>query len=484
MSGAQTYETHISIVFMVGDRAYKLKKPVKLDFIDLSTRELRQRCCEREVELNRRIASDAYLGVADIVGPDGDLCDHLVVMRRMPADRRLSTLARNGGVTDADVVELAQVLANFHDRAETSPAIAAAGTVDRIGERWETGFHEIAPFVGPLLDPPTEEEIQGLCRQYLAGRRPLFAHRVTGGKVRDGHGDLLADDVFLLPDGPRVLDCLEFDDELRYGDVLADLAFLVMDLERVGAPDLGVALLDHYGHLGGERFPQTLTHHYIAMRAHIRAKVACLRESQGDPNAADEARRLHEMTRAHLLQGRVALVLVGGAPGAGKSTVAAGLGTQMDWSVVRSDEIRKDLAHVEPTTRLTATFGQGAYDEVSTAATYREMLERARRHLEFGECAVLDATWHDAQWRRAAAQLAASTHSDFVELRCDAPFAVTEQRIRARNRGGQDASDATPEVAAQVEQATDPWPEATQVDTASDPATALAIAIRALGHRG
>ncbi|MEO6469082.1 MAG: gluconate kinase, partial [Acidimicrobiia bacterium] len=152
MSGAQMFETHISIVFMVGDRAFKLKKPVTLDFIDLSTRELRQRCCEREVELNRRIAPDVYLGVADVVGPDGALCDHLVVMRRMPADRRLSTLARNGEVTDAELVDLAQVLANFHDHAETSPTIAAAATVDRIRERWEAGFHEIAPFVGPVLD--------------------------------------------------------------------------------------------------------------------------------------------------------------------------------------------------------------------------------------------------------------------------------------------------------------------------------------------
>ena len=484
MSGAQMYETHISIVFMVGDRAYKLKKPVKLDFIDLSTRELRQRCCEREVELNRRVAPDVYLGVSDIVGPDGAVCDHLVVMRRMPADRRLSTLARNGGVTDADLRELAQVLATFHDHAETSPAIAAAGTVDRIGEGWEAGFHEIAPFVGHVLDPRTEEEIQASCRRYLAGRRPLFTDRVTGSKVRDGHGDLLADDVFLLPDGPRALDCLEFDDQLRYGDVLADLAFLVMDLERVGAPDLGIALLDHYGDISRERFPTTLTHHYIAMRAHIRAKVACLRDSQGDPDAADEARRLHEMTRAHLQQGRVALVLVGGAPGTGKSTVAAGIGTQMGWNVIRSDEIRKDLAHVEPTTRLTAAFGEGAYDEASTAATYRGMLERARRHLEFGECVVLDATWHDAAWRHAAAELAASTSSDLVELRCDAPFAVTEQRIRARTRDGHDASDATAAIAAQVEQATDPWPSATRVDTAGDPATALEIALHAFGHLG
>ncbi len=484
MLDAQVYETHISIVFMVGDQAVKLKKPVKLGFIDLSTRELRQRCCEREVELNRRIAPDVYLGVADIIGPDGALCDHLVVMRRMPADRRLSTLARNGGVTDADLVALARVLANFHDHAETSPTIAAAGTVDRIGERWEAGFHEIAPFVGPVLDAETEEQIQALCRRYLAGRRPLFADRVSGDKVRDGHGDLLADDVFLLPDGPRVLDCLEFDDQLRYGDVLADLAFLVMDLERVGSPDLGIRLLDHCADVSGERFPATITHHYIAMRAHIRVKVACLRDSQGDPDAAEEARRLHEMTRAHLQQGRVALVLVGGSPGTGKSTVAAGIGTQMGWSVIRSDEIRKDLAHVEPTTRLGSAFGQGAYDEASTAATYREMLERARRHLEFGECIVLDATWHDAAWRRAAAELAASAHSDLVELRCDAPFAVTEQRIRERNRDGRDASDATPAIAAQVEQATDPWPSATRVDTAGDPATALEIALRTLGHRG
>ena len=127
MPGAQMYETHISIVFMVGDRAFKLKKPVKLDFIDLSTRGLRQRCCEREVELNRRIAPDVYLGVADIVGPDGALCDHLVVMRRMPADRRLSTLARNGEVTESELVQ--KVLVSRPDgisQTRTAPSASAA----------------------------------------------------------------------------------------------------------------------------------------------------------------------------------------------------------------------------------------------------------------------------------------------------------------------------------------------------------------------
>src|SRR5262249_6531676 len=135
-------ETHVSVLVFVGDRAYKLKKPVAPGFLDFSTREAREAACRREVELNRRLAPDVYLGVADVSGPDGCLCDHLVVMRRMPAERRLAALVRAGAGVDDGLRQVARLIAAFHERAATSPEIALAGSVTSVRRNWEDNFHQ------------------------------------------------------------------------------------------------------------------------------------------------------------------------------------------------------------------------------------------------------------------------------------------------------------------------------------------------------
>ncbi len=170
---------------------------------------------------------------------------------------------------------------------------------------------------------------------------PLFEARVAAGCVCDGHGDLLADDVFCLADGPRVLDCIDFSDQLRYGDVLADVAFLAMDLELLGAAELATRFLALYDELSGDRHPSTLVDYYVAFRALIRAKVSALRCEQGDEGARALATRFLDLALERLRQGRVVMVLVGGAPGTGKTTVAGALGHRRAWAVLRSDVVRK-----------------------------------------------------------------------------------------------------------------------------------------------
>ncbi|MGZ4690704.1 MAG: bifunctional aminoglycoside phosphotransferase/ATP-binding protein [Acidimicrobiia bacterium] len=481
MGDAAIHETHISIVVLIGDQAVKLKKPVRYPFIDLSTRALREQACRREVELNRRLAPDVYLGVADVVGPDGAVCDHLVVMRRMPDARRLSTLVVEHAAGNDDMVHVARRLAAFHAGAETSPTIAAAGRRDALRARWEAGFAEIQPFVGTVLDPEVESEIERLVLAYLEGREPLFRSRIDAGKVVDGHGDLLADDIFMLSDGPRILDCLEFDDQLRYGDVLADVAFLAMDLERLGAAKLAAEFLASYRELTGETHPVSLEHHYIALRAHVRAKVACLR---GDAGSAEEARVLLGIALAHVRRARVVLTLVGGDAGAGKSTLAAGIAERTGWTTLRSDVVRKDLAGVGHTDRMASDFGEGIYSDEATAATYEALISRARLLLEHGQSVVLDATWGDARERASAAALAAATSSDLVELRCDAPVGIREQRIARRQRSGSDASDASVEVARALASRADPWPDAVAVDTSNRADESLSTALHAIESCG
>jgi uncharacterized protein len=456
-------ETHSGVVFFVGDHAYKLKKPVDLGFLDFTSRESREEVCHKEVALNRRLCPDVYLGVADVMGPDGKPCDHLVVMRRMPEHRRLSTLVERGEPLGETVKQLARKLAAFHARAERGPEISAEGSRDAIRRRWEDSFAQVRPFHGTVLEPGMVAEIEQLTGDFLAGREKLFDRRMESGRVVDGHGDILADDIFCLEDGPRVLDCLEFDDKLRWLDALDDVAFLAMDLERLGAADLGHHLLDWYAEYSGDAAPPALRHHYIAYRAFVRAKVACVRHDQGDTGAARLARGYASLALRHLRQGVPRLILVGGLPGSGKSTVSGAIADRLGGTVLRSDRIRKEMAGLSPEQNAAEEYGEGLYDTAHTTRTYHELCRRAGELLQLGETVVLDASWTSVDQRAIAAEAATETRSRLVQLRCWAPETITAQRIAERTSS---LSDATPEIARHMAGNVHPWPAAHTILTA------------------
>jgi aminoglycoside phosphotransferase family enzyme/predicted kinase len=462
---AELKETHASVVFLVGARAFKLKKPVDLGFLDQSTREKRLAACRRELDLNRRLAPDVYLGISDVLGIDGLPEDHLLVMSRMPAQRRLAHLVRSGAELADDLRELARTVAIFHLRCARNAQVSACGTVDAVRRRWQRNFEEAWPFVGVQLDSDAYDDIRSLAENYLRGRGPLFAARIAVGAVVDGHGDLLAEDVFCLPDGPRILDCLEFDSALRCLDRIDDVACLAMDLERLGDPDAARFFLDSYLSISGDRPPASLISHYLAYRAFVRAKVACL------PGAAETggvAEQLLQLARRHLHEAQVSLVLLGGPPGTGKSTVSRTM-APLGVTVLSSDEVRKELAGLPPTASATAPLGQGIYTEAWTARTYEELLARARRLLGLGDSVVLDATVADARYRDQAARLAAETCSGLASFVCDLPEDLVVQRMASR-RGS--PSDADLSIATVVKERFDDWPSAVVVDT-SQPVAAV-----------
>jgi aminoglycoside phosphotransferase family enzyme/predicted kinase len=469
---------------MIGDRAYKLKKPVDLGFLDFRERSTRQAVCDLEVELNRRLSPDVYLGVADVTGPDGAVCDHLVVMRRMPDDRRLATLVTDGVDVDDGLWHLAHLMAAFHARAGRPPAAEVAAGRDALAGRWADNTAGLLEHGRGVVDLDEVLEVDALASRYLAGRGPLFERRIREGRALDGHGDLLADDIFLLDDGPRVLDCIEFDDRLRFGDALADVAFLAMDLERLGRPDLGERFLAAYREHADDTWPASLAHHHVAYRAQVRAKVGSIRAGQGDSCAAGDARHLLGMARRHLESGVIRLVLVGGLPGTGKSTLAVGLADALGGTVIRSDAVRKELAGIRPDEPAPADFGHGIYTPDATEATYREMLRRTEVALGLGEVVVLDASWGSGDRRAEARAVANGTVSEIVELRCSAPPDTAARRMRRRRSIGGDPSDATPEIAAKLALAENPWPTATVVDTSSGPGEALVKALAVIGPAG
>ena len=274
---------------------------------------------------------------------------------------------------------------------------------------------------------------------------------------------MLADDIFCLDDGPRVLDCLEFDDHLRYVDGLDDIAFLAMDLEHLGAAGSADRLLDRYAEFTGDPAPASLREHFMAYRAFVRAKVSYLRVDQGDPQARQSARDYAEQALAHLRKGRVRLILVGGLPGSGKSTVSDIVGRTLAAVVLSSDQVREEMVRVPNATD--GGYGVGRYSPENIDVVYSEILCRAVALLSMGETVVLDASWTHATHRAAAARTAGHTSSRLASVECILADDLAAQRIRKR-RGS--LSEATPAIASAIRQAKDPWPEAISLPTAGD----------------
>ncbi|MGB3409802.1 MAG: AAA family ATPase [Microthrixaceae bacterium] len=469
---ASLVETHSAVVFFYGDRVLKVKKAVDLGFLDFSSLAARRIACEREVTLNRRLSPDVYLGVSQVLGPDGEVCDYLVTMLRMPDDRRLGACITRGEPVRPDLSDIARQMAGLH-ATESTPELLDVADRDSVRSHWSDGFAQLAPHQGGLIDPVIEMRIESLALRYLDGRKALFDERIAEGSVRDGHGDLQCQDIFLLPDGPRILDCLEFDDNLRWGDVLLDVGFLAMDLERFGHVELAQQFLDDYRAISGRQWPTSLAHHYLAYRAHVRAKVGVLRAAQQHlPAAPSEVEVLQQLCLDHLEAGAVRMIIVGGLPGTGKSTVAAALGKAVGAVVLRTDEIRRRIPDPD------------RYSNHAIDVTYTEMLSEAEALLLRGEQVILDATWSDGAHRDMARITADRSGADIIEINCVAPSDVCRARILRRMTEGSDVSEATPEVADDMARRFARWPQAIEIETDRTITESLRSALAACGWSG
>jgi predicted kinase len=384
----------------------------------------------------------------------------------MPASRRLSSLVEDGVDVRGCLRAVARIMAVAHARPPVGADLSDVATPGALHELWDASLGQLATFSPVPIERERLDTIRWLAHRFLAGRTPLLAERLDRGLVVDGHGDLMADDIFCLPDGPRILDCLEFDDRLRWGDVVNDVGFLAMDLDRLGRPGLARFFLDQYREFSAETHPVSLEHHYVAYRALVRAKVACLR---GGAAAEIEAREHVARCERHLREGRIRLVLIGGLPGTGKSTVAAHLGRRLGWTVLRSDEIRKQRAGLDALDPVTVSFGADVYSSSVTTSTYTEMLADAGRLLDHGESVILDASFSQQRWRAAARDMAARSATDVVELRCVLPADIAAARLVERRRRRVDASDATAAIAATMADRFDPWPGSLEVETTAAP---------------
>lgn len=456
-------ETHTGVVFLAGDRAFKAKKPILTEFLDFRTPQQREHACRREVDLNRRLSPESYLGIAHLSDPTGGPAEPIVVMRRYRNEDRLAfmvTRTLDGSVHGA-LDAIAEILARFHESADRSPAIDTAGTAASVGQRWRDNLAELHTYVG-MLSADTLAGVWHQADQFMAGRDALFARRIAEGFIVDGHGDLLADDIFCGHDKPVLLDCLEFDDQLRHLDCIDDAAFLAMDLEFLGRKELGEYFLRRYAVHSGRSAPLGLRSFYIAYRALVRAKVDCLRMDQGKSGAASDAARHLDIARQHLQAGAVRLALVAGEPGTGKSTVAQALAEHAEAQVISTDDVRRELREAGTITGSPGALDEGLYSPSNVATVYREVLRRAATLLGDGESVVLDGTWRDPPTRAQARRLATQTHSDIIEFVCAPKADVAPGRIATRPPGN---SEVTPDIAAALAARHTGWGAAHRIDT-------------------
>ncbi|NKY88520.1 bifunctional aminoglycoside phosphotransferase/ATP-binding protein [Nocardia veterana] len=464
-------ETHSAVVVLYGDRAYKIKKPVRTDFLDFSTRPAREIACARELQLNRRFAPDVYLGVGHLCDPTTGANEPVLLMRRLPDAARLSSRLDDPAVAHATLSTLVREVVAWHDRAPTGADIDRAATMAAVRQRW---LSLVSGMACPPLRPAPVQQLTDAAMRYLDGRSAMFDKRIAAGRIVDGHGDLRADDIFVTDDGVRVVDCLDFDDELRYVDRLDDICFLAMDLERLGYPDYGRALVEEYLETTHDPAPESLYHHYIAYRAAVRAKVDCVRWHQGDHRTGNAVRHI-EIALRHLAAGRVRLVLIGGLPGTGKSTIAERLAAATGAVLLSSDRVRADRRARGVLAGASGEYDAGAYTPGARDHVYTVMRAEAQTLLAEGRSVVLDASWIDGAQRRRAHGLAARTFADLIEIRCSAPLSVTAARIAAR-RGSE--SDATAAIAAAMAADRDPWPDAKVLDTTAPLERTTAAALR------
>jgi aminoglycoside phosphotransferase family enzyme/predicted kinase len=452
-------ETHISRLFFTPDRVYKLLKPIRTGFLDHTDPVRRVAAATAELALNRRLAPDVYLGEGDL--REGDqVTDRVIIMRRLPDDRRLAALVDTPQLFD-HLRAVSKAIAAFHAGLPAVTEPVPLSTSKGLARFWKESVDEMAPYVGELFDPEEFDDVHRLALDFLQHHGRLFDSRRDAGFVRDGHGDLIAHDIFMLDDGPRILDCLAFDDSYRVSDVLADIGFLVMDIERLAGRSAARHLLRCYCEFSNEHHPSSLAHHYVAYRAHVRAKVAALRWAQGDVDAAGDARAHHAQAHDHLRRARPTMVLLGGGPGTGKTTLADAISGVLGWPTLDSDTLRKDLRGVDHNDHR-VDLHPDLYSPETTDETYRRLIERAAAVIDSGESVIVDATW--ARWsdRAQARRAAVESGARLVEIECHVDPDTMVERLLERERHGLDASDAT---ASTVLAPRDLWPTAVRVDT-------------------
>lgn len=438
-------ETHISIVFLVGPHAYKLKKALKLPYVDFSTAEIREEACRQELALNAKTAPRLYNGVRRITRAgdgrlewdgSGELLDAVVEMARFGQEQLLDRMALSGGLTPQLMTATARMIAGFHQVLAPIPTKDGAANIAGVLEINDAGFHTSGVF--------SSSEVSALGKVFrtcLARHASLLDDRARAGKIRRCHGDLHLRNICLLDGHPVLFDCIEFNAQIATIDVLYDLAFLLMDLWHRGFADLANLTMNRYLDAANEEDGFCLLPFFMAVRAAVRAHVTATQAEepgQDRPRLSAEACRYFDLALDLLREETPRLVAIGGLSGSGKSTVADHLaprfGPPPGARIMESDRIRKAMHGVTAETHLPPA----SYRPEVSASVYDDMAQRTALILKQGGYVVADAVFDDPA-RRQGIEQAAGAPAGFCGIWLDAEPALLRQRVGARRDGASDA---------------------------------------------
>lgn len=454
-------QTHISVVFLGNSEVYKIKKPVSLGFLDFTSLEQRQHFCEEEVRLNRRMAPAVYFGVVPItggknglrVGGDGHVVEWAVRMRRLPDEAMLGERLRRGEGGFDLMRLLAARLAEFHRTAERGRQISNFGRHMVVAGNARENFQQSIAHIGRTVTQRVHDRARLLTEEALLRLQSLIERRADGNCPCDTHGDLHLDHIYWFPDRKPpddlvMIDCIEFSERFRYADPIADVAFVAMDLCFQGRGDVAREFARAYLRESADSEGVNLLPFYLSYRSAVRAKVEGMKAGENEV-PSDQREDSIRLANAHWLlclstleepAKRPCLLLIGGLPGTGKTTLARGLMECAAFTLIRSDVVRKELADSLPRGESERSLPRDIYTNDWTDQTYKECLRRARESLTDGGRVIVDATFVDDAHRKVFFELAQSLCVPAAFLECRADPALIAKRLEAR-RG--DASDAT-----------------------------------------
>jgi uncharacterized protein len=456
-SDVRLIETHISWVLLAGQYAYKLRKPVDFSFLDFTSVDKRRADCEAEVELNRRLCSDLYLGVVDVVERDGQLfiggrgrtLEPAVRMRRLADGGMLPALVERSAADERLVERLAAHLVDFHAHAASGPGVDEHASLSAIRANWNENFAQTQAFLGGTLAGAVRDDIRGYVDQFLATHSDLLERRVHEGRIRDGHGDLHAGSVCVMGRKLYLFDCIEFNQGFRCADVAADVAFLAMDLDHLGRADLSHVFVAAYARRSHDFELLKLLDFYKCYRAYVRGKVLSFRLKESAIAAPEverittEAAAYFDLALAYARPLAPPLLLVTmGLPASGKSTLARAIAGRLALVHLSSDVVRKRLAGLRPTVHQDEGFERGLYSRSISRRTYAALKRHAARWLRRGQSVVIDATCGRPADRGAFRQLARRARARLLIILCQADEDVLRARLAARSLDPTRTSDA------------------------------------------
>lgn len=494
-------ETHISSILLTGAYAYKLKKPLRLSFLDFSTLARRRECCAEEVRLNRRLAPEVYLGVVPILGSvedprlagEGEAIEYAVKMREFPQAALLDAMLMAGEIDALHIDQLAEAIAGFHAGAERAAGDSPYGSPTQVLALALENFDDVFARLRGDEDRPGLQGLLAWTRQRGAALSAAFAARKRDGFVRECHGDLHLGNIAWVDGRVQAFDGIEFNEGLRWIDVASDVAFLFMDLSERGHPAKAWRFLNRYLERAGDYGAMAVLEFYLVYRALVRAKVSYIRSGQEHLEPAERKAALaafHAYLRyaeACTIRRRSVLIITHGFSGSGKTQFSQMVLERVGAIRLRADVERKRLHGLRSEQPSASPPDGGIYGPAATQLTYEGLVHQARRVLASGFPVILDGTFL-SRWQRSLAQdLADSTQSAFLIVDCQAPTAELCRRVAARQRVALDASEATVAVLErQMDKAEplseDEMPFVLRVDTVQD--IAEEAVARVLGAAG